>query len=177
MNTPIPDALKRVTIVENAAQDEAAQITVDYTGGANLATLSIHPELVPPEALEGYRIRAGIQAALEPLRKYNRAMTRRYGTYDQEQRLFDEGIEQAAREIEQLVHLTPTLEAAPELADVAAAPTVQDALLPDDFPEVEGLRSIGVRTYQAVRDATDAELREAPGVGVKRLEAIRAAEG
>ncbi|UQN10370.1 hypothetical protein [Deinococcus sp. QL22] len=175
MKTPIPEALKRVMVTEDAAQEAAAQIAVDYTGGANLATLTINPDLVPPEALEGYRVRAAIQAALEPLRKYNRAVTRRYGSYDHEQALFKSGIEQAAREIEQLVHLTPTGEAVPELAEVAKAAAVQDALLADDFPEVEGLRSIGLRTLQAVRDATDAELREAPGVGVKRLEAIRAA--
>lgn len=175
MTTPIPDALRRVTLVEDTSSDAAATIVVDYTGGGNTALLTINPDIAPPESVEGYRIRAAVQAALEPFRKYNRAVTRTYGTYEREQRLFDEAFERAAQEIEQLVHLTPTVETAPELEVVKPVGDSRDQALPDDFPEVEGLRSIGIRTLQAVRDATDAELRAAPGVGVKRLEAIREA--
>lgn len=175
MKQAVPEALKRVTVREDATLDAAAQITVDYTGGGDRATVVINPEHAPAEAVEGYRIRAAIAAALEPLRRYNRAVTRRYGTYEREQRLFDEGFEKAAREIEQLVHLTPTGDAVPEL-DVASAPTEADSPLPDDFPEAEGLREAGYRTLGAVRDATDEDLRAVPGVGPKRLEAIRAAQ-
>lgn len=177
MKKPIPDALQRVRVQEDTSLDAAAQITVDYTGGGDIALLVINPEHAPPEAVEGYRIRAAIAAALELFRRYNRTVTRRYGTYEGEQRLFDEAVAKASAEIEQLVHLTPTVEAVPRLAAVVAAPAEPDELLPDDFPEAQALRDAGYRTRQAVRDATDAELREVPGIGAKRLEAIRAAQG
>lgn len=177
MKKAIPEALQRVRVREDATLDAAARITVDYTGGANIAELVINPEHAPAEAVEGYRIRAAAHSILEPFRKYNRAVTRKHGAYEREQRLFDEAFERALGEIEQLVHLTPTGEAVPELAAAATVPEPRDEALPDDFPEVEGLRSIGIRTRQAVRDATDEELRAAPGVGPKRLEAVRAAAG
>ncbi|WP_295818015.1 hypothetical protein [uncultured Deinococcus sp.] len=173
MTTPVPEALKRVRLREDITLDAAAQITVDPTGGGDMADLVINPDIAGPDGTEGYRIRAAVQAALEPFRRYNRAITRRYGTYEREQALFDAAVDKASFELEQLVHLTPTRPAVPELADVALARDVRDAALPDDFPEVEGLREIGVRTYQGVRDATDAELRAVSGVGPKRLEAIR----
>lgn len=176
MKKVIPAAMRRVITTQNTAQDAAAQIRVDYTGGGDLAYLTVNPDVAGPEALPGYQVRAAIQAALEPLRRYNRAMTRRHGTYKPEQKLFDDAMAKVAEEIEQLVHLTPTVDALPDLATVATAPREPaDAALPDDFPEVEGLREIGIRTYQAVRDATDDQLREAKGVGPRRLDAVREA--
>ncbi|BDP44850.1 hypothetical protein DAETH_48190 (plasmid) [Deinococcus aetherius] len=63
--SPIPEALKRVLVREDTTLDAAAQITVDYTGGGDIAHLVLNPEHAPPEAVEGYRIRAAISAALE----------------------------------------------------------------------------------------------------------------
>ena len=173
--TPIPAALQRVTVHQDATQDDAARIEVDYTGGGDVAHLTVNPDLVDDTALSGYQVRAAIQAALEPLRRYNRTVTRRYGTYKAEQAEFEDAMTRAADEIEQLVHLTPTVAAAPALAPTARPAEVKNAALPDDFPEVEGLREIDVLTYQAARDATDDHLRTASGVGPKRLEAIREA--
>lgn len=171
---PIPAAMQRVILKEDRTLEEAAQIRVDYTGGGDLAHLTVNPDIAGPDALPGYQVRAAIQAALEPMRRYNRAMTRRHGTYKPEQKLFDDAMTQIAEELEQLVHLTPTVDAVPALTPVAATPQESaDAALPDDFPEVEGLREVGIRTYQAVRDATDDQLREARGVGPKRLDAVR----
>ncbi|WP_394649572.1 helix-hairpin-helix domain-containing protein [uncultured Deinococcus sp.] len=175
MKTPIPAALARVRVSEDPTLDAAAQITVDYTGGGDIAHLVLNPEHAPPEALEGYRTRAAITAALEPLRRYNRAVTRRYGTYEDEQRLFDEGLAKAAAELEQLVHLTPTSTSVPTLDVTPPTPEPLDEALPDDFPEAEALRGGGYRTRQAVRDAADDALLALPGIGPKRLEAIRAA--
>ncbi|GAA5513643.1 hypothetical protein Dcar01_02387 [Deinococcus carri] len=104
---PIPESLKRVAVREDPTQEEAARITVDYSGGMDVAHLTLNPDVAPPESVDGYRIRAAVAATLEPLRRYNRAITRRYGTWDNEQALFDDGMAKAAAEVEQLVHLAP----------------------------------------------------------------------
>lgn len=64
--TPIPAALQRVTVHQDATQDDAARIEVDYTGGGDVAHLTVNPDLVDDTALSGYQVRAAIQAALEP---------------------------------------------------------------------------------------------------------------
>lgn len=172
-----PDALRRVRRRDDPTLDAAAQITVDYTGGGDYADLIINPDLAGPDAIPGYEIRAAIAAALEPLRRYNRTITRRYGALDRDQGQFEAAMEKVAGELEQLVHLTPTRAAVPNLPQPPVTPAAaRDTLLPDDFPEVDVLREAGYRTWQATRDATDAELRALPGIGTKRLEAIRAAQ-
>lgn len=119
---PLPEALKRVVVHEDATQEDAATIVVDYSDRLDVAHLTLNPEHAPPESVDGYRIRAGIQAALEPMRRYNRAVTRQYGEWEGEQKLFAAGFEKAATEIEQLVHLAPRspqqlLEALGQLTD------------------------------------------------------------
>jgi len=175
MNQTIPQALRRVIVTDDAAQEEPAQIRVDPTSRADIAHLTLNPDLVPEDAREGYKIRAAIEAALEPFRRYNRKMTRRYGTYDNEQALFDEAVAQARQELEELVHLTPTLPEVPE-AEVQVQPAAEEVQLPDDFPEAERLRAAGFRTLGAVREATDEDLLAVEGVGKARLETIRAAQ-
>ena len=113
-----PEALKRVVVTEDPTQDEAAVIFVDATSGADIAHLTINPTLVGADALSGYQIRAAVAAALEPFRRYNRAITGKYGTYSDEQHLFDVAVAQASDELEQLVHLAPEPE-----AEQVAAPT------------------------------------------------------
>jgi hypothetical protein len=174
MNQAMPEALKRVAVVDDPDQEAAAQIAVDYTGGGDRATLTLNPALVPEDAREGYALRAAIAAALEPFRRYNRHVTRRYGTLEREQALFDAALKKAAFEVEQLIHLTPSgprpeLQPTPQIAEPA------DAVLPDDFPERGLLLDVGYRTLQAVRDAGDQELLDISGIGQKRLNAIRAA--
>lgn len=174
MTTRTPAALARVRQTETDDPNVAADITIDYTGGGDYADLTLNPS-VGLEATHGYRIRAGVMAALEPLRRYNRAMTRRYGTYKGEQQQFQDAYAKALAELEELVHLAP---AAPGPADLPApsAPTqAGQTPLPDDYPEVEALREAGYRTVEAVRDAPDADLRAVPGIGPKRLDAIRQA--
>ncbi|KQR40749.1 hypothetical protein [Deinococcus sp. Leaf326] len=107
MTQPVPEALKRVVMHEDPTQEAAATIAVDYSSRMDVAHLTLNPEHAPPESVDGYRIRASIQASLEGLRRYNRGITRRYGEWEGEQKLFQEGIEKAATEIEQLVHLAP----------------------------------------------------------------------
>jgi len=102
-----PDALARVNVAEDATQDEAAKITVDPSDKMDVAHLTLNPNLVPPEAVDGYRIRAGIAASLEGYKRYNRNMTRRYGTFEGEELLFNEAHERATAELEQLIHLAP----------------------------------------------------------------------
>jgi len=175
MNQTIPQALRRVIVTDEAAQKEPAQIRVDPTSRADIAYLTLNPDLVPEDAREGYKIRAAIEAALEPFRRYNRKITRNYGTYDNEQSLFDEAVAQARQELEELVHLTPTLPEVPE-AEVQVQAPVAEVQLPDDFPEAERLRAAGFRTLGAVREATDEDLLAVDGVGKARLETIRAAQ-
>lgn len=120
--SPVPEALKRVVVHEDPTQEAAATIAVDYSSRLDVAHLTLNPEHAPPESVDGYRIRAGIQAALEPMRRYHRNVTRRYGVWDEEEQIFQEGIEKAAAEIEQLVHLAPRtpaqlLEALGQLTD------------------------------------------------------------
>jgi len=184
MNQTIPQALRRVIVTDEAAQKEPAQIRVDPTSRADIAYLTLNPDLVPEDAREGYKIRAAIEAALEPFRRYNRKITRNYGTYDNEQSLFDEAVAQARQELEELVHLTPTLPEVPEaevqvqapVAEVQVQAPVAEVQLPDDFPEAERLRAAGFRTLGAVREATDEDLLAVDGVGKARLETIRAAQ-
>ncbi|MBZ9753003.1 helix-hairpin-helix domain-containing protein [Deinococcus sp. HMF7604] len=171
--TAIPDALRRVRVTEDATLDQAAQITVDPTGGGDYADLVLNPDLAGPEARHGYEVRAAIAAALEPLRRYNRGIRRRYGTYDVEQTAFEAAMEKASTELEQLVHLTPVQPTLPELVTPEPTRATLETQLADDFPEVEALRAGGYRSLEAVRDATDEALRALPGIGVKRLEAIR----
>ncbi|MGY2892481.1 helix-hairpin-helix domain-containing protein [Deinococcus sp. UYEF24] len=175
MNQTIPQALLRVVVTEDPAQEEAAQIRVDPTSRADIAYLTLNPDLVPEDAREGFKIRAAIEAVLESFRRYNRRMTRRYGTYDHEQALFDEAVAQARQELEELVHLSPTVSEVPE-ADVQVEPAPPEVPLPDAFPEAERLRTAGYRTLGAVQEATDEDLRAIEGVGKAKLEAIRAAQ-
>jgi hypothetical protein len=98
------EALKRVIVNTDPQQQEAAQIFIDATGGGDRAHLTINPDLVDAQAQAGYVVRAGIAATLECFRRYNRAITRKYGTYADEQHLFDVAFEQAQVELEQLVH-------------------------------------------------------------------------
>jgi hypothetical protein len=98
------EAMKRVIVRTDPQQAEAAKIFIDATGGGDRAHLTINPELVDAQAQAGYVVRAGIAATLECFRRYNRAITRKYGTYAEEQHLFDIAFEQAESELEQLVH-------------------------------------------------------------------------
>ena len=107
------EALKRVTVTTDPQQAEAAKVFIDATGGGDRAHLTINPDLVDAQAQAGYVVKAGIAATLECFRRYNRAITRKYGTYADEQHLFDIAFDQAASELEQLVHHgVPTVEGA-----------------------------------------------------------------
>ncbi|MGY2892754.1 hypothetical protein [Deinococcus sp. UYEF24] len=109
------EALKRVTVRTDPEQAEAAQIFIDPTGGGDRAHLTINPDLVDAQAQAGYMVKAGISAVLEAYRRYNRAITRKYGTYADEQHLFDIAVERAEFELEQLVHHGP-----PSISDDAS---------------------------------------------------------
>ena len=175
-NLPTARALARVQLTESTKQEAAATIRIDPTGGYDVAHLTINPELVTDEqAREGYRIRAAVAAALAPFERYNRAITRKYGTYEGEQRIFDEARAQALEDVEQLVHLTPTAGQLPDTSAAAVAAAPVDRALPDDFPLVAELRAADLRSVGALRDATEEQLRGVPGVGPKRYEEIQAA--
>ncbi|GAA4015559.1 hypothetical protein GCM10022631_29600 [Deinococcus rubellus] len=110
------DALDRVKVAEDPNQDEAASIFVDATSGADIAHVTVNPNLVSTDALAGYQVRGAVASVLEGLRRYNRTMTRKYGTYDAEQLQFDQAISRAEFELEQLVHAGPPVSnGAPEI--------------------------------------------------------------
>lgn len=105
--TKIADSLKRVMVQEDSSQDEAAVTHIDRTNGADVAMLTINPDLVDAEGLKGYKIRAGVEASLEGLLRYNRRVKSRHGAYDSDERVFREGYTRAREELEELVHLAP----------------------------------------------------------------------
>jgi len=104
MTAYTPEALKRVQVAEDPAQDEAARIWVDRTNGGDVAHVTVNPSLIDEEGREGYVLRAAIHGTLEHLRRYNRTMRAKYGTYEQEQLMFDDAMARAEHDIEQLLH-------------------------------------------------------------------------
>lgn len=106
-NPPIPEALKRVTVTEDPAQEELHSIRVDPTSGGDVAYLTVNPGLLPEGGLDALRVKAAVQAALEPFRRYNRRITDQYGTVHRDQKLFEQAEAQAAEEFEQLIQLAP----------------------------------------------------------------------
>lgn len=93
--------LKRVIVVEDAAQADAATFFLDKT--VQTMTVTVNPALVDDVAREGYRVRGAIQLALNGLGKYNRAITKKYGTYKDEQKLFEQGHDDALFDLEALI--------------------------------------------------------------------------
>lgn len=140
MTQNLPEALKRVVVYEDATQSEAALIKIDPSGKIDAAHLTLNPDLVPPDAVDGYRIRAAIAASLEGFHRYHRNIVRRYGAFEAEEALFTEAAERATSELDQLVHLAPR---SPELLPDTLRQTPDEALLAQpDFGEkrLEALR-------------------------------------
>jgi hypothetical protein len=132
------EALKRVIVTTNPEQAEAAQIFVDSTSRADIAHLTINPDLVDAQAQAGYMVKAGIAAVLEAYRRYNRAITRKYGTYADEQHLFDQAMERAEFEIEELVHHGP-----PTVGEDAALAEPTPPAPAEPIPEAGGETDAG----------------------------------
>ena len=142
MTQNLPEALKRVVVYEDATQPEAATISVDPSDKIDAAHLTLNPELVPPDAVDGYRIRAGIAASLEGFHRYHRNIVRRYGAFEAEEALFAEAAERAGSELDQLVHLAPR---SPELLLEGLRQASDEALL--------ALPGFGEKRLEALRQA------------------------
>ena len=121
---PTPEAFKRVIVTEDPAQEALHEIRTDPTSGGDLAYLTVNPDLLGEgDTLDGLKIKAAVEAALEPFRRYNRTIQRRYGIVSTEQAQFDKAEAQAREEFEQLIHLAPRPLDAPAPAKRGRAPT------------------------------------------------------
>lgn len=154
----IPAALKRVSIELKPMQEAAAEFHVNYTARQDTVTVSINPDLAPPDLQDAYRIKAAVMAALEPFARYRRAVTRELGSRPSHEALYAEAVDKAMYELQQLIHHTgQTGVPMPELGSTLA-PAPLAAGLPDSFPWVAFLRAGKVFTDQQLTEATDAEL-------------------
>lgn len=105
--TKIAEALKRVQVRPDPDQEEAVAVEIDRTNGADVFTVVYDPEQVDEQALQGFKTRAAISSSLEGFGRYHRTVQNRIGAYDADQLLFDQALERASTELEELVHLAP----------------------------------------------------------------------
>lgn len=142
MDIPNTSAMDRVVVTEDATLEDATRLSVDYSDRIDVARLMVNPEHVPPEALDGYRTNAAVAASLEGFRRYNRGITRKYGTFENEQKAFDTAFEKAS---EELTHLALTAPRSPGQLLAALREVDDDALL-----SIEGF---GPKKLEALRKA------------------------
>jgi len=105
--TKIAEALKRVLTRQDPDQAEPVIVEIDRSGGADVLTIVYDPDQVDEQALEGYKLKAAISSSLEGFGRYHRTVQGHIGTYDADQLLFDQALERASTELEELVHLAP----------------------------------------------------------------------
>jgi len=105
--TKIAEALKRVLTRQDPDQEEPVIVEIDRSNGADVFTIVYDPDQVDEQALEGYKLRAAISSSLEGFGRYHRTVQNHIGAYDADQLQFDQALERASTELEELVHLAP----------------------------------------------------------------------
>lgn len=94
--------LDRVTVVENAEQEDAATFGLDRV--TKTMTVTVNPAQADAEAQHGYRLRGALQLALSGFGAYHNDIQRQYGKFPKEQRAFDNAVAEASELLEPLFH-------------------------------------------------------------------------
>ncbi|MFD2610159.1 hypothetical protein ACFSR9_12020 [Deinococcus taklimakanensis] len=105
--------LARVTVVEDATQDDAATFAIDRV--TRTAVVTVNPDLADAEAQHGYLLRGAAQLALSGFGAYHNDIQRQYGKWPKEQKTFDQAQADAMFELEGILALAhPYAPADPE---------------------------------------------------------------